>query len=327
MILAGDIGGTNCRLALFDGTPAHPSALAIEVFPSAKHKGLAEIVEIFRTRHDDPIDSACFGVAGPVREGKSKLPNLQWETIDASQLAGVLKLTSVRLANDLEVNAHGIAVLGPDDLVTLNAGAPSASGNRVLISAGTGLGEAGILADGDDYKPWACEGGHSDFAPRDETEIALLQFLLREFDHVSCERVLSGPGLYNIYRFLRDTGRVDEPKWLGERINSGDPSAIVSELAMNDSSPLCSRALDMFVSIYGAEAGNLALKGMATGGVYLGGGIAPKILSKLQSPSFLAAFTAKGRSADLMKAMPVHVIRNDKTALLGAARLAMLGPT
>jgi glucokinase len=174
MILAGDIGGTNTRLALFEGTPDKPKSAVIEVFPSASHSGLSEIIRVFRDRHRDQIEAACFGVAGPVVDGKSKLPNLPWATIDATQLAGDLGLKHVRLANDLEVNAHGIATLGPEDLVTLNAGAENPSGNRVLISAGTGLGEAGILADGDDYKPWACEGGHCDFAPRDEIEIALL---------------------------------------------------------------------------------------------------------------------------------------------------------
>jgi glucokinase len=325
MILAGDIGGTNTRLAFFEGTPSKPRPIVTEIFPSATHSGLPEIVQLFRESHALPIEAACFGVAGPVRDGKSHLPNLPWDTIDSAQLAKDLGLKSVRLANDLEVNAYGIAVLGPDDFVTLNAGAPNASGNRVLIAAGTGLGEAGLFADGDEHKPWACEGGHSDFAPRNQTEIALLQYLLNEFDHVSFERVLSGPGLHNIYRFLRDTGRAEEPDWLSAEIGKRDPSALISELAMKNENPLCVQALDIFVSIYGAEAGNLALKGMATGGVYIGGGIAPKILSKLQAPAFLQAFTAKGRASQVLKDMPVRVILNDKTALLGAGRLAMLG--
>lgn len=324
MILAGDIGGTNTRLALFEGTPAQPGAVVIEVFPSAAHGGLREIVHKFRAIHHQPVQAACFGVAGPVRDGKSQPSNLPW-TIDAAELASDLGLPSVRLANDLEVNAYGIAVLGPDDFVTLNHGAPHASGNRVLIAAGTGLGEAGLFDDGEDYKPWACEGGHADFAPRDETEIALLEYLLKQFDHVSIERVLSGPGLHNLYQFLRDTGRAEEPAWLATKIGQRDPSAIISALAIKNESPLCMQALDLFISIYGAEAGNLALKGMATGGVYVGGGIAPKILAKLQAPPFMRAFTAKGRISKVLEAMPVRVILNDKTALLGAGRLAMLG--
>src|SRR5580658_3130586 len=315
MILAGDIGGTNTRLALFEGTPAQPRAVAIEIFPSAAHNGLLEILRKFRASHPQPVQAACFGVAGPVVDGKSKPANLPW-LVDAVELASDLGLASVRLANDLEVNAYGIAVLGPDDFVALNHGAPDASGNRVLIAAGTGLGEAGLFADGEDYKPWACEGGHSDFGPRDETEIALLQYLLKRFDHVSVERVVSGPGLYNIYQFLRDTGRAEEPAWLAEKVGALHSSATISDLAMKNESPLCVQALDLFVSIYGAEAGNLALKGMATGGVYLGGGIAPKILPKLQAPAFMRAFTAKGRSTKLLEAMPVRVILNDKTALL-----------
>ena len=323
MILAGDIGGTNARLALFDGEPANPIPLVVERFPSAEQSGLLEIVRLFRKDHAEPINAACFAVAGPVRSGKANLPNLPWDTIDADQLAAELGVP-VRLANDLEANAHGTSTLAPEDFFALNQGAMNASGNRVLISAGTGLGQAGLLADDGTYKPWACEGGHCDFAPRNEIEIALLQYLLKEFDHVSVERVLSGPGLHNIYRFLRDTGRYEEPKWLAEKMSAGDPSAIVSEFAMKDESPICWQALDLFVTIYGAEAGNLALKGMATGGVYLGGGIAPKILTKLQSPQFLRAFTAKGRSSALLEAMPIHVIMNDSTALRGAGRLAML---
>jgi glucokinase len=323
MILAGDIGGTNTRLAIFEGTPARPRAVVIEIFPSAAHSGLREIVQKFRAAHPEPIRAACFGVAGAVVDGKSKPANLPW-IVDAAELASDLGLPSVRLANDLEVNAYGIAVLGTEDFVELNRGAPDASGNRVLISAGTGLGQAGLFADGKDYKPWACEGGHTDFAPRDETEIALLEYLLKRFDHVSVERALSGPGLYNIYQFLRDTGRAEEPAWLAEKVGKLHSSAAISELAMKNESPLCVQALDLFVSIYGAEAGNLALKGMATGGVYLGGGIAPKILPKLQAPAFMRAFTAKGRSTKLLEAMPVRVILNDKTALLGAGRLAML---
>jgi glucokinase len=201
--------------------------------------------------------------------------------------------------------------------------AQPASGSPGLFSAGTGLGEAGLLAEGDGYLPYPSEGGHSDFAPRDETEIALLQYLLKRFDHVSFERVLSGPGLHNIYQFLRDTGRGQEPPWLTQEISKRDPSAVISAEAMKGSSELCVRALDLFVSIYGAEAGNLALKGMATGGVFLGGGIAPKILTKLRQPAFLEAFTAKGRISKVLEAMPVRVILNDKTALLGAGRLAM----
>jgi glucokinase len=323
MILAGDVGGTNSRLALFSGTPSRPVAEVIEIFPSSAHDTFRHIVRRFRATHDQLINAACFGVAGPVRHGKALLPNLDWPEISAAELEHDLGVP-VRLANDLEVNAYGIAALTPEDLFPLNAGDSHPHGNRVLISAGTGLGEAGLLFIDGAHQPWACEGGHCDFAPRNETEIALLKYLLQQFDHVSYERVLSGPGLVNIYKFLRDTKREEEPHWLADRLATGDPGAIISELALNNESPLCWQALDIFTAVYGAEAGNLALKGMATGGVYIGGGIAPKILKKLTANVFLPAFTEKGRSADLMKAMPIHVILNDKTALLGAGRLAML---
>jgi glucokinase len=324
MILAGDIGGTNTRLAIFDGTASKPRAIAIEVFPSAAHSGLPEIVRKFRAQQSHPIEAACFGVAGPVRDGKARLPNLTW-TVDSAELAAELGLKSVRLANDLEVNAYGIAVLGPEDFETLNEGDAKASGNRALISAGTGLGEAGMLADGDDYRPWACEGGHADFAPRHATEIALLEYLLKKYEHVSYERVLSGQGLYNIYQFLRDTGRGEEPDWLKDEIGRRDPAAVISQTATQGKSPLCVAALDMLASIYGAEAGNLALKAMATGGVYLGGGIAPKIVAKLKETRFMQAFSQKGRISPVLHSIPVRVILNDKTALLGAGRLAMKG--
>ncbi len=255
-------------------------------------------------------------------------PNLPW-VVDAESLARELRLElgAVRLINDLEANAYGIAALESGDLVTLNAGAAGAAGNRAVISVGTGLGEAGLFWDGTSHRPFACEGGHADFAPRDGTETELLLYLrskFREFDHVSYERVLSGPGLRQIYEFLRDTGRGEEPAWLRQALGQAkDPTPVISNAGLEGRCESCAKALDLFVSFYGAEAGNLALKVMATGGVYVGGGIAPRILRKLQGPLFLAAFTAKGRMRPLMEAMPVHVITKETTALLGAACAAM----
>jgi glucokinase len=323
MILAGDIGGTHARLAFFEGTADHPVPVVLEVFPSASYPGLEEILRKFLGLHPTPVESAAFGLPGAVRNGVCQTPNLPW-IVAASSLAECLGLASASLINDLEANAHGIAVLGPNDLVTLSAGAPGSSGNRMLISPGTGLGEAGLLAEGDQYRPYPSEGGHADFAPRNEGEIDLLRYLLERFSHVSYERVLSGPGLYNIYQFLRDTKRAEEPAWLAEEMQHRDAPAVISEQALRGGAPICERALDQFVSIYGGEAGNLALRGIATGGVYLGGGIAPKILPKLQGPGFLEAFWAKGRLKELLEAIPVHVILNDETALLGAARVAFL---
>jgi len=323
MILAGDIGGTNTRLALFAGTADRLEVVAMEVYPSPAHKGLEEIALKFRAQHAEPADAAAFGIAGPVRNGRCETPNLPW-IVDESAVSAALGIRPVKLINDLEANAHGIHVLEEKDFSTLAEGSGEAQGNRVLISAGTGLGEAGLLADSGDYRPYASEGGHADFAPRNETEIELLRYLLKQFDHVSFERVLSGPGLFNIYKFLRDTGRASESGSLAEELAKRDPSAVISTHALDGSSELCVQALNQFVSIYGAEAGNLALKGMATGGVFLGGGIAPKILPKLREPVFLEAFRAKGRVSKILQAIPVRVILNDKTALLGAGRVAMM---
>jgi glucokinase len=323
MILAGDIGGTNTRLAFFEGTPEHLVPVTIEIFPSREHKGLAEIARIFLDRHHQVARAACFGIAGAVVDGRVEATNLPW-VVDARNLAADLGIERVSVINDLFANAHGIALLEPSDFVVLNPGSPVPMGNRALISAGTGLGEAGLLATLSGYQPFPSEGGHSDFGPRTALEIELLQYLMERFDHVSYERVLSGPGLHNIYLFLRDTGRGEEPGWLAKQIAEADPSAVIATSALARTAEICVQALDIFVSIYGAEAGNLALKVVATGGVFVGGGIAPKILPKLSSSIFTQAFVAKGRMGHLLKDIPVHVITNDKTALLGAGRVAAL---
>jgi glucokinase len=273
--------------------------------------------------HGLRVKYACFGIAGPVRHGRCEATNLAW-VVDAHQLARELAIETVTLINDLEANAYGIAVLEPKDFVVLNEGAPDEEGNAAVIAAGTGLGEAGLYWDGKQHRAFACEGGHADFAPRSALEIELLRYLLPQFEHVSYERVLSGPGLYNIYKFLRDTGRGEEPAWLTEEMRQHDPSAAISQAALAGKCALCMQALDLFVALYGAKAGNLALTIMAAGGVFVGGGIAPKILGKLTDGTFMAAFTAKGRLKPVLEAMPVRVILNDKTALLGAARCAYL---
>ncbi|HUA19596.1 MAG TPA: glucokinase [Bryobacteraceae bacterium] len=324
MILAGDIGGTNTRLAFFEGTPDHLTPVVIDIFPSREHKGPGEIARVFLAKHQRSADAACFGIAGAVRDGRAETPNLPW-VVDAHEIARELGLPEVHLINDLEANAHGIALLDESDLVVMNTGVRIAGGNQALISAGTGLGEAGLVPDGQGgYQPFPSEGGHADFAPRNELELDLLRYLMGRFEHVSYERVLSGPGLHNIYQFLRDTGRGEEPAWLSDQIAQGDPSAAISKSALEGTSAICTQALDVFVSIYGAEAGNLALKVLATGGTFVGGGIAPRILRKLSSTTFMKAFSAKGRVSSLLKEIPVRVITNDKTALLGAGRVAAL---
>jgi len=324
MILAGDIGGTNTRLAFFEGTPEHLTPAAIEIFPSREFKGPEEIAQKFLAKHNQAVSAACFGIAGAVLDGHVETPNLPW-VADARQMARTIGLDQVSLINDLEANAHGIFLLQDADLVVLNPGIANARGNRALISAGTGLGEAGLLAESEGvYRPFASEGGHVDFAPRNDLEIDLLRYLMAHFEHVSYERVLSGPGLYNIYQFLRDTGRGEEPSWLTQQIAHGDPSAIIAKSALEGTSAICVQALDIFVSIYGAEAGNLALKVVAVGGMYVGGGIAPKILRKLSSSTFMKAFSAKGRVSSWLKEIPVRVIINDKAALFGAGRVAAI---
>ncbi len=323
-ILAGDIGGTSTRLALFDASAGGLALGAVEQYASREHANLETIVGRFRAGHGTPIDDACFGVPGPVAGGRVETPNLPW-VVDGAVLARELGLAHVDLINDLQANAHGIFQLGATDLVALNAGAAGAAGNVAVISAGTGLGEAGMYWDGRHHHPFACEGGHADFAPHTDIEVALLLHLRQKLGgHVSWERVVSGPGLLNIYAFLRDTGRGTEPAWLRDAIAHGDPPAVISQTGLDGKSDLCARALDLFASAYGAEAGNFALKIMATGGVYLGGGIAPKVLTKLDPAGFTKSFAAKGRLQDLLERIPVRVITNEHTALLGAARYAAL---
>ena len=323
MILAGDVGGTNTRLAYFDVKEGRLELVASRVFPSREYGALESIVSEFVSAQALPIERACFGVAGPVKRGRCVTSNLAWE-VDARLLAYKLDLETTLLVNDLEANAYGIAVLEAADFVVLNQGEANPVGNAALISAGTGLGEAGLHWLHNGYRPFASEGGHSDFAPRNDVEVELLCYLLKTFKRVSYERVVSGPGLYNIHQFLRDTGRFEEPAWLAEQLRDGDPAPVIAKHGIDGTCDICVRALDMFVSLYGAEAGNLALKLMATGGVYIGGGIAPKIIAKLQEPTFWTAFTTKGRLSPLLEATPVRVIMNDQTALLGAARLSAL---
>jgi glucokinase len=227
MILAGDIGGTNTRLAFFKADGDRMQVVAEGTFPSREHPGLEAALRKFVSSHPLPIDQACFGVAGPVRKGRCEATNLAW-VVDARQVAKELGLEVVGLINDLEANAYGIAALEPKDFFTLNPGAPDAGGNQAIISAGTGLGEAGLTWDGKAHRPFATEGGHATFGPRNELEMALLRYLFAKYEHVSFERVLSGPGLVNIYTFLRDTGRGEEPAWLAEELRQPHPAGAIT---------------------------------------------------------------------------------------------------
>jgi glucokinase len=328
MLLAGDIGGTKTRLAAFDVADASAltSALAPvaeQTYPSSAFSSLEAIVEEFLGVHGVGVDCAGFGVAGPVIDGRTETINLTW-TVDAGDLARAIRIPSVALINDLEATAYGVATLVPADFLTLNEGAPGATGNAAVIAAGTGLGMAGLYWDGCAHRPFACEGGHADFAPRDALEIELLEYLLARFEHVSYERILSGPGLRNIYEFLRDSGRGEDGPGLVSAMKTGDPAAAISQAALAGTSSRAGQALDLFISIYGAAAGGLALQMMAIGGMYIGGGIAPKVAPKLQGRPFIEAFLAKGRLRPLLAAIPLRVILNDRAALLGAGACALL---
>jgi glucokinase len=320
MILAGDVGGTKVHLALYDFVDGKLESFRDERYAAKNYSGLEEIVREFQGA--DTVTAACFGVPGPVRDGRLRLTNLPW-TLDSRELTVSLGINHVFLINDLEANGYGVEELSADQVYTLSEGDSSHMGNRALIAAGTGLGEGLLIWNGRTHTPYPSEGGHTDYAPRNEDEIDLLRFLKQKYNgRISQERVVSGPGLTNIYEFLREVRGIDEPAWLAERMAVEDPNAVITELAMAAKSEICEKTLDMFVSAYGAEAGNLALKLLSVGGVYVGGGIAPRILEKLKDGRFMKAFTDKGRLSQLLVNMPVRVILESRAALLGAAAYA-----
>ncbi len=269
------------------------------------------------------IEAACFGVAGPVIGGRVSTTNLPWE-IDEASLARATGARRAKLLNDLEAMAYGMLGLDDEEFAVLSPGAePAPRGNAVVIAAGTGLGQALLVWDGERHLPVATEGGHAGYAPRSEQEVELLRFLCAEFgSHVSYERILSGPGLHNLYRFLRTSGDEPEPAWLAERMRAEDPSAVIGELGVSGGDPVCDASVELFASIYGAQAGNLALTALAVGGVFVGGGIAPKLLPVLQGGAFVRAFSDKGRFSALLEGIPVWVALTPRTPVLGAARYA-----
>lgn len=317
MILAGDIGGTKTRLGLFTVTKERFHLLFEKTFLSENYRGLENILREFLSEQKE-IDVACFGVAAPVIGRIIRLTNLPW-VIDTQLLQKELSIRKVETINDLVANAYGISVLEKSDFEVINIG-QIRKGNAALLSAGTGLGEAILFWNGKQHLPSPSEGGHADFAPRNHLEIELLQYLLDRFGHVSYERVLSGTGLFYTYQFLKDSKKFGhEPEWLSKEMKQRNPAAIISEMARQKKNRLCTMTLDIFTSIYGAAAGSLALHVLALGGVYIGGGIAPKIIWKLKDGTFMKAFKDKGRYSDFLSQIPVKVIMNERTVLLGAA--------
>jgi len=321
MLLAGDIGGTKTNLGIYSIEKGPREPLIEATLPSSEYPSLEALVKEFLSRTEFSVDSASFGIAGPVVKGKVKTTNLPW-IIDEKKLGKELGLRSVHLVNDLEAIAYGVPLLEVADLHTLNEGVKAAGGPVAVIAPGTGLGEAFLIWDGNRCRAHASEGGHADFGPTGPMEIDLLQYLCKKFKHVSYERICSGHGLPNIYAFLRDRGYAIEPAWLADQLNSADdPTPVIVNAALDteNTCELCRTTLHVFVSVLGAEAGNLALKVLATGGVYLGGGIPPRIIPALENKVFLESFTQKGRFSDLVTRIPVHVIMNPKIALIGAA--------
>lgn len=322
MILAGDIGGTKTNLAYFTVEGQQLIPRLVKSYPSQQYQSLNEVVERLLSEHPAEVTGAAFGIAGPVVDGRSRLTNLGWD-VDSREVAGILRVNSVGLINDLQATAYGTLRLAPDEKILLNAGVAQQKAPIAVIAAGTGLGESALIWDGKRYRAIPSEGGHTDFGPRNEVEIEMLRFLSKKFQRTSYERIIAGPGFFNIYEFFRSKAEYPEPEWLREKMLSGDPSAGISQAGVEGKDQVCVEVVKTFASLYGAEAGNLALKILATGGVYVCGGIAPKILPMIQK-HFMEAFTAKGRYSGLMKQMPVYVVLNDKTALVGAAHYALV---
>src|SRR6202050_3904762 len=324
MILVGDIGATRVRLAAFETEGNRLQCVVEKDYMSQERGGLSEILSQFIRTEGIPVHSACFGVAGPVRSGRSKISNLPW-IVDSRELAKQLKLNSVGLLNDLEANAYGIDALESKDFIALSEGSENAEGNRAVISARTGLGMAGLYWDGFRHHPFACEGGHADFAPRNELQMELLAYLQKKYGRISCERLLSGPGIRNIYEFLRDAHKAEEPAWLRDEITTAsDVPALISRVALEGKAAICDQALTIFVSVFGAETGNCALHYMSTGGIFIGGSIAAKLVPKMKDPAFMQSFLDKGRMEALLRDMPVNIVLNDDCGLIGAARYTLV---
>jgi len=320
-VLAGDIGGTKTRVGVFEVDGVECTSVEERSYPSREYPGLTEIVVDFVGSSGNDCKAACFGIAGPVTGRQMSTTNLPW-VVDADELEARSGIPTVALLNDLEATGWGVAALEQSQVVILNSGRPDAIGNGAVIAAGTGLGEGGIYWNGREARPFASEGGHTSFSPTDELGDRLLQFLRNLHGHVSWERALSGPGLADLFRFMASEAGESEPDWFLEAEQTGDPVPAISRMALEGRCDISVHTLELFARLYGEEAGNLALKLMATGGVWVGGGIAPKIRSFLEDGAFMDGFLAKGRMQPLLESMPVRIVLDDRAALLGAARRA-----
>lgn len=320
IVLAGDVGGTKANMLLCRIIPDGIETIKEKRFASKDHSSFAEILIGFLEGQPKP-QKMCLSVAGPVLDGKVKFTNLSWQ-LDSAEISEKLGNIPVAIINDLEATAYGLAALKPDELHLLHKGSEEAKGNAAILAAGTGLGEAGLFFDGKNYHPFATEGGHSDFAPRNEQDIKLLSYLQQRHQHVSWERLLSGTGIVTIWQFFRDVLKKTSPEWLVKQMDDNDPAAVISKAAVEKSCSVCEEVIALFNHYLAIEAVNLVLKIKATGGLYLAGGIAPKILPLLDPKVWEEVFEASGRMRQLMAQVTVNVMLNEKAPLLGAAYYA-----
>ena len=321
-VLAADVGGTKTNLALFKAHGDAITSIKTDTYPSRGYNSFSDVAKAF-LGDISILNRVCLGIAGPVVDGRSKGTNLTWR-VDAREVMQKLQVNCVHLLNDLEINAYGMAALRPEEIITVNEGEDHLEGNVALISPGTGLGEAGLFWEGERLHPFATEGGHCDFSPRSDLDIDLLKYLRNQFGRVSWERLISGPGIYNIFKFLRDDLKRPVPEWLAEQIKAEDPPKVISE-ASNKNCAICKETIQLFTKYLAIESANLALKIKSTGGLYIGGGIVPKIIDQFSNAFFLAHFIAAGRLQPILTKTAIKIILNPDTALLGAAYYGAYG--
>ncbi len=317
IVLAGDVGGTKTHLALYKFEHGQPKLLVQKKYQTKEYTSLMAMIDAFQEKGILRFQQVCLGVAGPIANGKVHGTNFPWD-IDCEELGNQLHLNSITLINDMEANAFGLAALRENDLEILKTGSKIA-GNAAIISPGTGLGEAGLFWDGEEYHPFATEGGHCDFSPRNEYDLEIWEYFHQKYGHVSWERLLSGQGIHDIYQLLRNLSGEKEPKWFSDQMKAADPAAVITHTAIEKQDPICRETLELFVRFLAIESSQLALKFKATGGIYIGGGIVPKIFHGINKETFYDNFTQSGRMNPLLEMVPVHVVTNEKAALLGAA--------